>query len=74
MVELVNISKSFDGKQILKDVNIKFAKGKCNLIIGLSGSGKTVLMKTLVGLYLPEQGDVLYGGHALNKMTPSRTN
>ena len=71
MVELVNISKSFEGKKILKDVNIKFVQGECNLIIGLSGSGKTVLMKTLVGLYLPEQGDVLYGGRALNKMTAS---
>ncbi|MDD2488255.1 MAG: ATP-binding cassette domain-containing protein [Bacteroidales bacterium] len=69
MVELVNVSKSFDGKQILKNINIKFAQGKCNLIIGLSGSGKTVLMKTLVGLHLPEQGDVLYGGNAFNKMS-----
>ncbi|MCK9163119.1 MAG: ATP-binding cassette domain-containing protein [Bacteroidales bacterium] len=71
MVELVNVSKSFDGRQILKNVNIKFAQGKCNLIIGLSGSGKTVLMKTLVGLHKPDYGDVLYDGKAFNKMSAS---
>jgi phospholipid/cholesterol/gamma-HCH transport system ATP-binding protein len=69
MIELVNISKSFEGKQILKDINIKFAKGKCNLIIGQSGSGKTVLMKTLVGLHSPDTGEVLFGGRIFNKMT-----
>ena len=69
MVELINVSKSFDGKQILKNIHIKFLQGKCNLIIGLSGSGKTVLMKTLVGLHMPDQGDVLYGGNAFNKMS-----
>lgn len=72
MVELVNVSKSFDGKSVLKDINIKFHKGKCNLIIGLSGSGKTVLMKTLVGLHQPDKGNVLYGGRAFNQMTPSQ--
>ncbi|MFA7081366.1 MAG: ATP-binding cassette domain-containing protein [Bacteroidales bacterium] len=70
MVELANVSKSFDGRQILKNINIKFDQGKCNLIIGLSGSGKTVLMKTLVGLHKPDEGFVLYGGRAFNKMTP----
>lgn len=70
MVELANVSKSFDGRQILKNINIKFAQGQCNLIIGLSGSGKTVLMKTLVGLHKPDEGFVLYGGRAFNKMTP----
>ncbi len=59
MVEIRNIYKSFDGKQILKNINIQFAKGKCNLIIGQSGSGKTVLMKTLVGLFKPDEGEVI---------------
>lgn len=69
MVEIRNIYKSFDGKQILKNINIQFAKGKCNLIIGQSGSGKTVLMKTLVGLFKPDEGEVIFGNRVLNKMT-----
>jgi phospholipid/cholesterol/gamma-HCH transport system ATP-binding protein len=45
MIEIQNLNKSFDGKQILTDVSIQFEKGKTNLVIGGSGSGKTVLMK-----------------------------
>ena len=56
MIEVVDISKSFDGKQILKDVSARFETGKTNLIIGQSGSGKTVLMKSVVGLLRPESG------------------
>lgn len=69
MIEIKNISKSFEGRQVLKNINIQFAKGKCNLIIGQSGSGKTVLMKTLVGLHSPDEGEVMFGNRVFNKMT-----
>lgn len=62
MIEVNNISKYFGDKQILFDVNTRFEAGKVNLIIGRSGSGKTVLMKCLVGLYVPEEGTVIYNG------------
>ncbi|MDD4703217.1 MAG: ATP-binding cassette domain-containing protein [Bacteroidales bacterium] len=69
MIEVINISKSFEDKEVLRNINIQFAKGKCNLIIGQSGSGKTVLMKTLVGLFKPDEGEIRYGGRIFNKMT-----
>ena len=53
MIEIKNLYKSFDGKDVLKDINTTFLDGKTNLIIGQSGSGKTVLMKNLVGLLDP---------------------
>lgn len=68
MIEAVNVSKYFDGKQILFDVNATFETGKTNLIIGQSGSGKTVLMKCLIGLLRPEEGRILYDGRALRDM------
>jgi phospholipid/cholesterol/gamma-HCH transport system ATP-binding protein len=60
--------KSFDGKTILHDVSAKFYTGKTNLIIGQSGSGKTVLMKSIVGLVTPEHGEILYDGRDFLKM------
>jgi phospholipid/cholesterol/gamma-HCH transport system ATP-binding protein len=72
MIEIKNISKSFEGRQVLKNINIQFAKGKCNLIIGQSGSGKTVLMKTLVGLHSPDEGEVMFGNRVFNKMTTTQ--
>jgi phospholipid/cholesterol/gamma-HCH transport system ATP-binding protein len=60
MIEVVNLSKSFDGKQVLTDISAVFDKGKTNLIIGQSGSGKTVLIKSIVGLHQIDQGDILY--------------
>lgn len=60
MIELNNVCKYFGEKQVLFDINTRFEEGKVNLIIGRSGSGKTVLMKCLVGLYTPEEGVVLY--------------
>lgn len=68
MIEVKNISKSFDGKTILHDVSATFYTGKTNLIIGQSGSGKTVLVKSLVGLLTPETGEILYDGRDVLKM------
>lgn len=69
MIEVRNLHKSFAGKEILKGIDAKFEVGKTNLIIGQSGSGKTVLMKNLVGLFEPEQGEILYDGRDFVKMT-----
>ena len=60
MIEVKNLTKSFDDKTILHDVSAKFYTGKTNLIIGQSGSGKTVLMKCIVGLLTPDKGELLY--------------
>lgn len=62
MIEVDHITKSFDGKTVLHDVSAVFETGKTNLIIGQSGSGKTVLMKSLVGLVTPEKGRILFDG------------
>ena len=71
MIEVKNIVKSFEGKTILHDISATFYAGKTNLIIGQSGSGKTVLMKSIVGLIRPESGQVLYNGKDLLKMNSS---
>lgn len=68
MIELKNISKSFDGVEILKDVSVTYQKGKTNLIIGASGSGKSVLTKCTVGLIEPDAGSVLYDGKDFTKL------
>lgn len=60
MIEINEIYKSFENKQVLIDINAKFEDGKTNLIIGQSGSGKTVLIKCIVGLLTPEKGKILY--------------
>ena len=62
MIEVKHLYKSFDGRDVLKDISTVFEDGKTNLIIGQSGSGKTVLMKNLVGLFDPTSGQVLYDG------------
>ncbi len=62
MIEVQGLNKSFNGKQILTDINATFLKGKTNLIIGASGSGKTVLIKCIVGLFPPDSGHILYNG------------
>ncbi len=58
MIEIKNLYKSFGDKEVLKDVNATFNNGKTNLIIGQSGSGKTVLMKNIVGLLEPTSGEI----------------
>ncbi|MDR2086402.1 MAG: ATP-binding cassette domain-containing protein [Dysgonamonadaceae bacterium] len=60
MIEIKNINKSFEGKNVLNNISTVFDKGKTNLIIGRSGSGKTVLMKILIGLLRPDSGEILY--------------
>lgn len=68
MIEVKNIRKQFGEKTIIHDVSVKMDSGKCNLIIGSSGSGKTVFMKCLVGLFVPDAGEILYQGNDFIKM------
>ena len=69
MIEVKNLYKDFEDVKVLKDISTTFENGKTNLIIGRSGSGKTVLMKTLVGLLTPTKGKVLYDGRDFVAMT-----
>lgn len=62
MIEVKNLGKGFNSKIVIDDVSAIFETGKCNLIIGSSGSGKTVLMKCIVGLFEPDHGTVDYDG------------
>lgn len=68
MIELKNINKSFNGRHVTQNVSCTFERGKTNLIIGESGSGKTVLLKCIVGLTEPDTGEVLYDGKDMLKM------
>lgn len=68
MIEVKDIRKGFGDKEVLKGVSVSMQAGKCNLIIGASGSGKTVFMKCLVGLFIPDDGEVLYNGVNFNTM------
>jgi phospholipid/cholesterol/gamma-HCH transport system ATP-binding protein len=67
MITLNNISKSFDGSQILKGISMTFEAGKTNLIIGQSGSGKTVLLKCLLGLYQTDGGQMYFNDQNITK-------
>ncbi len=68
MIEFKNIKKSFGDNLVLHDVSHVMETGKCNLIIGSSGSGKTVLQKCLVGLFEPDEGEIIYEGHSFTEM------
>ena len=68
MIEIKNLSKSFEGRDVLKDVTSLFEKGKTNLIIGQSGSGKTVLLKSIVGLFDIDGGEILFDGRNTRNM------
>lgn len=68
MIELKNIKKSFGDKVVLEDVSATMLPGKTNLIIGTSGSGKTVLMKIMIGLMHVDEGQILYEGQDITKM------
>ena len=65
MVEVKHIIKSFEGRTVLNNINVVFETGKTNLIIGRSGSGKTVLIKNIIGLMRPDSGEILYDGRFL---------
>ena len=69
MIEVKHLYKSFEEKDVLKDISTTFEDGKTNLIIGRSGSGKTVLMKNLVGLLVPTKGEILYDGRNFVNMS-----
>ena len=68
MIEVKNVDKSFDGNQVLKNVSAIFETGKTNMIIGQSGSGKTVLMKSIIGLHRINKGRIEYDGRNLPDM------
>ena len=68
MIEVKHLYKQFDDRVVLHDINADFEPGKTNLIIGQSGSGKTVLMKNLVGLFTPTSGEILYDGRDFVKL------
>src|SRR3984885_13902637 len=68
MIEIKNIKKGFGDKTVINDVSAVFQTGKCNLIIGTSGSGKTVLMKCLVGLFEPDSGEIIYDEKSFSDM------
>ena len=69
MIELRNISKSFNDQRVLKGVNASFDKGKVNYVIGRSGSGKSVMTKCTVGLLEPDTGQVLFDGRNFTAMS-----
>ena len=69
MIEVRNVYKSFNGKEVLRDISFTFEAGKTNLIIGQSGSGKTVLMKSVIGIHKVDKGQILYNGRDFTKMS-----
>ncbi|MEC5165137.1 phospholipid/cholesterol/gamma-HCH transport system ATP-binding protein [Flavobacterium sp. PL11] len=70
MIEIKNIEKSFGGNKILKGISSIFETGKTNLIIGQSGSGKTVLLKSLLGIHTPESGQICFDGRVYSELQP----
>lgn len=69
MIKVENLYKGFDGAPVLKGIDVVYEPGKCNMIIGASGSGKTVLLKNLIGLLEPDSGDISYGDRKLSSMS-----
>ncbi len=69
MIKVNNIVKSFDGTDVLKGISTVFEKGKTNLIIGQSGSGKTVFLKCLLGLFETNSGEILFENKAIQQMS-----
>lgn len=69
MIEVQDIEKSFDGQKVLKGITTTFETGKTNLIIGQSGSGKTVLLKTLLGVHVPDTGKIIFDGRTYSELS-----
>ncbi len=69
MIKVENLNKSFDGVQVLRGISVTYEPGKCNMIIGASGSGKTVLLKNLIGLMQPDSGEIIYGDRKFSEMS-----
>ena len=69
MIQIKDIHKEFDNTPILKGITTEFKRGKTNLVIGQSGSGKTVLLKILLGLFTPNKGEIYFGGIPFSSMT-----
>jgi phospholipid/cholesterol/gamma-HCH transport system ATP-binding protein len=72
MIEVQHIHKSFEGTEVLHDINTTFEQGKTNLIIGQSGSGKTVLMKCCIGLYDVDKGNILFNDREFGHLTEKK--
>jgi phospholipid/cholesterol/gamma-HCH transport system ATP-binding protein len=68
MIKVVNLNKSFNGKPVLENISVEFETGKTNLIIGRSGSGKTVLLKSIVGLHEIDNGEIWFEDTLFNKL------
>ena len=71
MIQLQGIGKRFGEQQVLQDIHASFGPGQINMVIGASGSGKSVLMKIMVGLVIPDQGDLFYENASLGTMDRS---
>jgi phospholipid/cholesterol/gamma-HCH transport system ATP-binding protein len=72
MLEVKELTKGFNGEEVLKGIDASFEKGKTNMIIGASGSGKSVFLKCMLGLFKPDSGTISYDGEMLNKMDDER--
>lgn len=68
MIEVKNISKSFEDNHVLKNISLTFKRGETNLIIGQSGSGKTVLLKSVLGIHQIDKGQIIYGNEVYSEM------
>lgn len=72
MIEIKNLTKGFNGEPVLKGINATFEKGKTNMIIGASGSGKSVFLKNMLGLFEPDGGEIIYANEKLGDMNIER--
>lgn len=74
MIEVKNVSKSFGEHRVLQNISVNFDRGKTNLIIGQSGSGKTILMKICIGLYEPDEGSILFNDRPFSSVNEKNKN
>ncbi|PPK94945.1 phospholipid/cholesterol/gamma-HCH transport system ATP-binding protein [Nonlabens xylanidelens] len=72
MIQVNDLRKSFGDEEILKGITATFEKGKTNMIIGASGSGKSVFLKNMLGLFVPDSGEIIYDGEPINEMQIER--